>query len=303
MIFVFIFIGLVVVILLISAFMPSRYQVEKSTVINKPVTEVMDKVSDFNHYARWNPWLQMDPPATKTITGTPKRSGHKYSWHGKKIGIGSLTITGIDSKHIHFDLEFLKPWKSHAKDNWLFEDWGTAETKVTWQNSGELPWPMARLMGPMINKNLNRRGVSVALTAIALAIAVGVAVPVAMLRAADEKPGAPVQKQEPQKSSEGAKLKPATEQKLQWGETVNGLRMALAWPPSLGEPGMGEEQEFYLVVQNVSQAQVRLTDRRLFSSTTCSDRTRDSSFRAGARKRGDRRRRRSAISSVDAPSG
>src|SRR5262245_2632347 len=58
---------------------------------------------------------------------------------------------------------------------------------------------------------------------------------------------------------EGAKLKPATEQKLKWGEPVNGLRMALAWPPSLGEPGMGDGQDFYLVVQNVSQAAVRLT--------------------------------------------
>ncbi len=57
----------------------------------------------------------------------------------------------------------------------------------------------------------------------------------------------------------GAQLKPATEQKLKWGEPANGLRMALAWPPSLGEPGMGDSPVFYLVVQNVSQAQVRLT--------------------------------------------
>jgi hypothetical protein len=28
---------------------------------------------------------------------------------------------------------------------------------VTWQNSGQLPWPMARLMGPMINKGLNKQ--------------------------------------------------------------------------------------------------------------------------------------------------
>jgi beta-lactamase regulating signal transducer with metallopeptidase domain len=57
----------------------------------------------------------------------------------------------------------------------------------------------------------------------------------------------------------GAQLKPATEQKLKWGAPVNGLRMASAWPPSLGEPGMGDAAEFYLVVQNVSQAAVRLT--------------------------------------------
>jgi beta-lactamase regulating signal transducer with metallopeptidase domain len=57
----------------------------------------------------------------------------------------------------------------------------------------------------------------------------------------------------------GAMLKPATEQRLKWGAIVNGLQMALAWPPSLGEPGIGDAPSFYLVVQNVSQADVRLT--------------------------------------------
>src|SRR5258705_6548313 len=90
MVFVFIFIGLVLAVLLISAFMPSRYQVEKTAIINKPVSEVMDKVGDLNHYANWNPWQQVDPSATKTVTGTPKTSGHKYAWHGKKVGMGSL---------------------------------------------------------------------------------------------------------------------------------------------------------------------------------------------------------------------
>ncbi|MDB6132142.1 MAG: hypothetical protein JWM59_385 [Verrucomicrobiales bacterium] len=57
-------------------------------------------------------------------------------------------------------------------------------------------------------------------------------------------------------SETGVMLKPATEQKLKWGEGVNGLQMALAWPPSLGEPGLGNAPEFYLVVRNVSKAAV-----------------------------------------------
>ena len=157
MIFVYIFIALIVAVLLIPAFMPSRYNVEKITIINKPVSEVMNKVADLNLYAAWNPWQQADPSSTKKITGIPKTIGHQYVWQGKKTGMGSLTISGIDDKHIHFDLEILTPWKSKAKDNWLFEEWGNSSTKVTWQNSGDLPWPMARLMGPMINKNLNHQ--------------------------------------------------------------------------------------------------------------------------------------------------
>ncbi|HLF46676.1 MAG TPA: hypothetical protein VI548_09635, partial [Chitinophagaceae bacterium] len=91
-------------------------------------------------------------------TGTPKTPAHKYAWEGKKAGTGSLTLSGIDDKHIHFDLEFFKPWKSTAKDNWLFEPWADgSETKVTWQNSGGLPYFIARLMGPLIIKNLHHQ--------------------------------------------------------------------------------------------------------------------------------------------------
>lgn len=157
MIFVYIFVGLIVALLIVAALMPRAFNVEKTIVITKPVSEVMGKVSDLNFYSQWNPWQQSDPSAQHTITGTPKMPGHRYSWQGKKVGVGSLTLRELDAKHIHFDLEFLKPWKSKAKDNWVFEPWGTNETKITWQNSGQLPWPVARLMGPLINKNLNHQ--------------------------------------------------------------------------------------------------------------------------------------------------
>lgn len=78
------------------------------------------------------------------------------------------------------------------------------------------------------------------------------------LRKVFDVPGAPVQQQESQKPNEGAKLQPGTEEKLEWGEPVNGLRMALAWPPTLGEPAAGEVPDLFLAVQNVSAGPVRL---------------------------------------------
>jgi hypothetical protein len=158
MIFVYILAALIVTLLLAAYLMPKTYNVEKSVVISKSSETAKNYVADLNHYSKWNPWQQSDPTATSNITGSAGSPGHKYAWEGKKVGVGSLTIVSTDDKHIHFDLEFLKPWKSKAKDNWLFEPWGDGnETKVTWQNSGDLPWPMARLMGPMIAKNLNHQ--------------------------------------------------------------------------------------------------------------------------------------------------
>ena len=157
MIVIYILLGLIVLVLIIGALMPKSFNVEKSIVINKPINAVMSRIANLNDYARWNPWQQSDPTATNSITGAPGTPGHKYAWEGKKVGVGALTLNQMDDRNIHFELEFFKPWKSKAKDNWHFEPAGNNETKVTWQNRGELPWPVARLMGPMINKGLNKQ--------------------------------------------------------------------------------------------------------------------------------------------------
>lgn len=60
----------------------------------------------------------------------------------------------------------------------------------------------------------------------------------------------------PMKNRTG-KLQPQTMAKLKWGEPVNGLRMALAFPPALNDPLLGDEDFYQLVVQNVSEKVVR----------------------------------------------
>jgi len=157
----YIILVLVAILIITALLLPKSYNVEKSVLINKELSEVMERVGNLNYYSQWNPWQQMDPTTKYTISGTPNKPGHKYTWQGKKTGIGELRLNSADQKHIHFDLEFFKPFKSKAKDNWLFETWGDGnETKVTWQNSGDLPFPVARLMGPIINKKLNQQFVT-----------------------------------------------------------------------------------------------------------------------------------------------
>lgn len=150
-------VAVMVIILIVALFLPGRYYIEKRIIIAKPKDYVMDKVADLNHYASWNPWQKKEPGGASDITGTPKTAGHCYRWEGKKIGVGSLTLRNIDKRHIHFYLDFVKPWKASAHDDWLFEEWGTGDTKVTWQNSGDLPYPIARLLGPMLNKKLEKQ--------------------------------------------------------------------------------------------------------------------------------------------------
>jgi beta-lactamase regulating signal transducer with metallopeptidase domain len=111
-------------------------------------------------------------------------------------------------------------------------------------------------LAAMLSENLNRRDVSVVVAAISLAIAAGIAVPVAMLRAADEKPGASGPQKQAQKPTGVVKPLVALE-KLQWGEPVNGLRAALVIRPSSDEPNP-QTLDLFLAVENVSNTPVRL---------------------------------------------
>lgn len=158
MIVVYILSGLIAVIVLLMFILPGKYMVKKSIVINSDITKCYDMVADLNNYRDWNPWSKMEPDANKSISGTPKTVGHRYDWEGKKIGVGSLTVKKVNpNKSVDLDLEFVKPFKSLADDNWTFEQLPNNQVKVEWSNSGDLPAGMARLMGPMITKNLNQQ--------------------------------------------------------------------------------------------------------------------------------------------------
>ena len=155
MIILYVILGIIALVLLVAAVLPGKYLVEKSTIISRPPAEVYNKIANLNHYRDWNPWAKTDPDAQSSVTGNPMQVGHKYYWNGKKVGEGSLTIRStVPSKAINFDLVFLKPFKSEAIDAWDFTE-VEGGTKVVWRNSGAFPFPVARLMGPSITKQLN----------------------------------------------------------------------------------------------------------------------------------------------------
>ncbi|MBA2500115.1 MAG: SRPBCC family protein [Chitinophagaceae bacterium] len=157
MIIIYILAGLIVGLLIMAAFMPNKYRIEKSVIISRSPSDIKEKIVNLENYSRWNPWQQMDPAAQKRITGRAGAPGHKYEWNGKKVGNGSLTLYASDDRTANFDLEFIKPMKSKAKDNWQFEPISENETRVTWDNNGELPYPTARLIGPFLKKNLEKQ--------------------------------------------------------------------------------------------------------------------------------------------------
>ncbi len=158
MIFIYIVIALIVILAILSLVLPDKFEVEKTKLFTYSATTVFNNVADLTKYHEWNPWQKEEPTAKHYFAGTAATIGHKYSWEGKKIGVGSLTLESVElNKKVSFEMNFIKPFKSEAKDSWIFEAINDNECKVTWINSGKLSVGIPRLIGPMLKSSLNKQ--------------------------------------------------------------------------------------------------------------------------------------------------
>ena len=115
-----------------------KFHLSRSIHIDAPSEKVFNIISDFSQWRVWSPWLIQDPNATLNIAADNK----SYSWEGTRVGSGNMTIVDEDpNRKIHFDLNFLKPWKSHSDVAFLLEE-KDGGTEVSWSMDGSLPWFM-----------------------------------------------------------------------------------------------------------------------------------------------------------------
>jgi uncharacterized protein YndB with AHSA1/START domain len=158
------FAGLVGLLLVLPAVLPTSVTVTRSAEINAPSDSVYAYISDFKNFTKWSPWYEYEPTAKVTVDGSGV--GSVYAWVGKEVGTGSMTITSLDpGKNTVLKLEFTAPWQSIATTNWATEP-TAGGTKITWGYSQEMPYfqryfglGMDKMLGPDFEKglaNLNR---------------------------------------------------------------------------------------------------------------------------------------------------
>lgn len=135
-----------------------KFNVEKSTTINAPLSKVRELVEDFNHWNSWSPWTMLEPGCSVVVAGTPKELGHSMSWDGELIGSGKNILVASDSSHLYYDLAFFKPWKSKAKVGFKIEE-RNGKTDVVWSMDSSLPFLfffMVKTMKNMIGMDYER---------------------------------------------------------------------------------------------------------------------------------------------------
>ena len=72
--------GLILLILLIAAFVGTKWEFEKSVLISASLEKVWQNTNSLHAINQWNPWLDRDPNLHQEYTGTDGTVGATYAW-------------------------------------------------------------------------------------------------------------------------------------------------------------------------------------------------------------------------------
>ncbi len=148
MTFLYILLGIVLLLIILYLLAPARYDVSRSIEIARPAPEVFEYLKYLKNSDEWSPWARKDPNMKKGFKGTDGTVGATSSWEGnKEVGSGEQEITAIvPGKRIESELRFLKPWKSTSDAYLEVEPAGDDGSKVRWGFKGTNGFPMRLMM-------------------------------------------------------------------------------------------------------------------------------------------------------------
>lgn len=145
--------GLFVILVIISIFLPSSTAVSRSIRIAEQPEKVFPYVNDFRQFNRWSPWANIDPDTRYEFSGPDTGVGARLEWSSEdpSVGKGSQEIIeSVAPSKVATRLEF--DGQGDAVANYLLAP-NDGGTEVTWLF--DVDWgynPLGRYMGLMMDK-------------------------------------------------------------------------------------------------------------------------------------------------------
>jgi len=165
MIILYIIIGILVVLLLIAAVMPKKFELRADTIIRAPQAKVWEYVKLFASQKEYSVRVIADPNIKLTYTwidGTIWATQARDS-KDKNVGAGEqemMSITEDDfTKSFEVEIRFKRPMVATNHARTMLEDVGHGHTKVTNVFRGNNPRPgnlMSSFFLPKVQKDMQQ---------------------------------------------------------------------------------------------------------------------------------------------------
>lgn len=145
MLFLYIGLGLVAVVLILSLIIGKKMVIEQQIDISiKPENafEYLVLTKNQDYFSVWN---MADPEMKKTYQNEDGKVGFIYTWDStnKNVGAGEQEITAIEpGKSVTYEIRFKRPMQNTATGKFMIESLIDNRSRITWGFYGESPFPM-----------------------------------------------------------------------------------------------------------------------------------------------------------------
>lgn len=128
---------LLAALICVGFFLPSKFSVERSLVINAPPEKIYPAIGDVKRWPEWQIWHERDPKMQVTTSATTNAVGSTSTWKSQSQGNGSAKLTKLEApKKVEFELSF-EGFDQPSIGTLLLEP-TTGGTKVRWLMSGDV---------------------------------------------------------------------------------------------------------------------------------------------------------------------
>ena len=151
-----VFFGIFLILVFIS---PKEFIIEKSIIINKPISEVFDNIKYLKSHEEWNAWSKKDPSMKKVFTGIDGEKGFRSSWESdnEELGTAEQEIIGItEQKRFDTVIHFKKPFEANFDSYLLTNSINENETNVVLGMHDSMTFPMT-VISFIVNDCLGNR--------------------------------------------------------------------------------------------------------------------------------------------------
>jgi hypothetical protein len=129
-------IAIIAAILIIAAFQPNTFRIQRTATIKAPPEKIVPLLADFHRWSSWSPYEKLDPAMKRTLSGAPSGPGAVYAWDGNnKAGAGRMEVLSASPAAVKIKLDFTRPFASHNMAEFTLEPHGDT-TNVTWAMTG-----------------------------------------------------------------------------------------------------------------------------------------------------------------------
>lgn len=149
-------ISLIIIILglvLISLFLPSKMQLEVRMAVEAPIEEVFQQVNNVKNWQKWSPWLRQYNDVTINYGDVTVGQGASYSWKSKRGAKGALSIVKSNSPiYIRTQQKFAQ--RRTTRGEWQLEQNGDS-TVVVWAMETRIGYnPLEKYSGLLMKNTI-----------------------------------------------------------------------------------------------------------------------------------------------------